>query len=159
MDFARGRLAPVISPASRCDRCSAFTQQLPELACASADLRASTSWLPQAGTKRQPGRRASGRCKLSSGLLAPLSHPTGSSGWYGRQGAARRSWVRGLVSVHPPRWLTRPPPAAHSATCIAQMTAKIVALDVAVQGALKRTQRWSTPSGSLNIKLDEYNLK
>ena len=48
MDFARGRLAPVISPAPRCDRCSAFTQQLPELACASADLRASTSWLPQA---------------------------------------------------------------------------------------------------------------
>ena len=45
------------------------------------------------------------------GPLAPLSHPTGSSGWYGRQGAARRSWVRGLVSVHPPRWLPRPPPA------------------------------------------------
>ena len=120
MDFARGRLAPVISPAPRCDRCSAFTQQLPELACASADLRASTSWLPQAGTKRQPGRRASGRCKLSSGLLAPLSRPTGSSGWYGRQGAARRSWVRGLVSVHPPRWLPRPPPAAHTAASGAQ---------------------------------------
>ena len=63
-DFARGGLAPVISPAPSCDRCSAFTQQLPELACASADLRASTSWLPQAGTKRQPGRCASGQCKL-----------------------------------------------------------------------------------------------
>ena len=29
--------------------------------------------------------------------------------------------------MHPPRWLPRPPPAAHSATCIAQMTAKFVA--------------------------------
>ena len=54
------------------------------------------------------------------GPLAPLSHPTGSSGWYGRQGAARRSWVRGLVSVHPPRWLPRPPPAAHTAASGAQ---------------------------------------
>ena len=41
------------------------TATFSELACASAETCApSTSWLPQAGTKRQPGRRASGRCKL-----------------------------------------------------------------------------------------------
>ena len=54
------------------------------------------------------------------GPIAPLSRPAGPSGWYGRQGAARRSWVRGLVSVHPPRWLPRPPPAAHTAASGAQ---------------------------------------
>jgi len=57
MGFARGRLAPVISAASRWDRCSAFTQQLPELACASADLRAST-FLVAAGWNQAPARPA-----------------------------------------------------------------------------------------------------
>ena len=81
LGVARARL-PVKSPASRCDRCSASTQHPPDLAWSSTDLCASTSWLPQAGTKRQPGRRTSGRCKLSSGALAPLSHPLGPGDWY-----------------------------------------------------------------------------
>ena len=83
--FCTRSAAPVTSPASRCDRCSAFTQHPPDLACPSADLRASTSCLPQAGTKRQPGRRASGRCKVSSGVLTPLGRPPGLGGLMARR--------------------------------------------------------------------------
>ena len=83
--FRTRSAAPVTSPASRCDRCSAFTQHPPDLACPSADLRASTSCLPQAGTKRQPGRRASGRCKVSSGVLTPLGRPPGPGGLMARR--------------------------------------------------------------------------
>ena len=74
-DLARGRLAPIKSPASMCDRYSASTLSPPDLDSSSTDLHASTSLLPQAGTKRQPARRTSGRWKLSSSDLAPLSRP------------------------------------------------------------------------------------
>ena len=79
-DLARGRLAPMKSPDSMPDRCSASTQYPPDLASSSIDLYASTSLLPQAGTKRQPARRTSGRWKLTSSDLAPLSRPLRPAG-------------------------------------------------------------------------------
>jgi hypothetical protein len=84
MGFAGGRLAPVISAASRWDRCSAFTQQLPELACASADLRAST-FLVAAGWNQAPARPAR-KWSMQAVIgrsCASQRHPTGPGGWYG----------------------------------------------------------------------------
>jgi len=93
------------------------------------------------GTKRQPGRRASGQCnlwwallRLSAALLGPVAGTDGRGqpedlGWGVWSRCTRPAGCPGR------RQRRTPPPAAHSATFITQMTAKIDALDVAFQGA------------------------